>query len=92
MIKNIVSNPLINSLSITLPSLSSLRYSGFTPEQLDVHKRLFQNIQETYIRVLIRILTRLLSWLLLLDPDLLSLFFQPCICSHYLTQPLPTIM
>jgi hypothetical protein len=30
-IKNILSNPFINSLSMTLPSLSSLRYSGFTP-------------------------------------------------------------
>ncbi len=31
MMKNIVSNPFINSLSMTLPNLSSLRYSGFTP-------------------------------------------------------------
>jgi hypothetical protein len=30
-IKNILSNPFINSLSMTLPSLSSLRYSGVTP-------------------------------------------------------------
>jgi hypothetical protein len=29
-IKNILSNPFINSWSMTLPSLSSLRYSGFT--------------------------------------------------------------
>ena len=30
-IKNILSNPPISSLPMTLPSLSSLRYSGFTP-------------------------------------------------------------
>ena len=30
-IKNILSNPFINSSSMTLPSLSSLRYSGVTP-------------------------------------------------------------
>jgi hypothetical protein len=31
IVKNTASSPLINSLSITLPNLSSFKYSGLTP-------------------------------------------------------------